>query len=141
MVEVGTTSARASTGIVKSPAERVLHHQLLQLKIGLGNRQSLLVGSDRALRAHRFNGSKTADFDLFLGIGERLLRECQRFFLHPLVLVSVDEIPVHIFDLVDGSENLQAESYVREFTVVFGDANEAGIGRLIRNPAKGAASV
>ena len=100
------------SGIMKGPAERVLHDQLLQLKVGLGHRQSLLVRSHGAFRAHRFNRRQTADFDLFLRVGQCLLGECQRFFFHSLIFVGVDKIPIHILDLIHGGDDLQPESHV-----------------------------
>ena len=123
------TSACRKHGIVQRAAERVLHEQLLQLKVGLSHRHSLLVRGHGALRAYRFNGGETADFNLFLGVGKRLLGKRQRFFFHALVLVGIDEIPVHVLDLIDGGDNLQAESHVGKFAVVFGDADEASVGR------------
>ena len=62
-------------GIVQSTAERVFHDQLLQLKIGFGHRQGLLVRGHRALRTHRFNGRKAPDLHLFLRVRQCLLGE------------------------------------------------------------------
>ena len=113
--------------IAQSAAERILHQQLLQLQVGLCHGQGLLVLRDGALRADDFDGRQAADFHLLLGVGERLLGEGQRFFLHAHVLVGIDQIPIHVFDLVDRGDDLQAEGDVGEFAVVLGDANEARV--------------
>src|SRR6202049_3803809 len=116
-------------GIMESPAECVLHDQLLQLKIGLGNGDSLLVRGHGALRAYCLNRRETADFDLFLGVGECLLGKSQRLFFHPQILVGIHQIPIHVFDLVYRGGDLQAESDVGQLTIVLGDANEASVPR------------
>ena len=67
------------------------------------------------------------DLRLLLGIGQRLLRIGQRFLLHAHVFVGIHQIPIHIFDLVDGGDDLQAEGDVRNFTIVLGDADETQI--------------
>ena len=89
----------------------------------------MLVLRDGALCADHFDGRQAADFDLLLGVGERLLGESQRFFLHANVLVGVDQIPVHGLNLVDRGNDLQAEGHVGKFAVVLGDADEASVGR------------
>ena len=115
--------------IVQRAAQRILHEQLLQLKVGLRHGERLLVRGYGALCAYRFDGSETADVDLLLSVGQCLLRKRERFFFHSLVLVGIDEIPVHVLDLIDGSGNLQPESHVGKFAVVAGDADEASVGR------------
>ncbi len=93
------------------------------------SRHQLLILRDGALRAHGFDGSQAADLDLLLRIGKSLLGKSQRFILHASVLVSVDQVPIDVFDLVDTIDDLQAEGDVGKFAIVFGDANEAGVGR------------
>ena len=115
--------------IFDAAAERVLHQQLLQLQIVLRHDQVLLVGGDRALRAHDLNGRHGADLRLTLGIVESLLRIGQGFLLHPHILVGIDQIPIHVFDLIDGGDDLQAEGNVGDFAVVLGDADEARVGK------------
>src|ERR1700733_13153484 len=45
------------------------------------------------------------------------------------MFVGVDQIPVDVFDLVYGVDDLQTESHIRKFAIVFGDANETRIRR------------
>ena len=98
--------------IAQGAAERILHEQLLQLQVGEGNRQGLLVLRHRALGAHHFDGGQAANLDLLLGIGESLVGESQRFLLYANVLVRVDQIPVHGLNLINGRNDLQTEGYV-----------------------------
>ena len=129
MVEVGITSAPASTRIVQRAAERVLHEQLLQLQVGLGDCQCLLVLARRCSgRAPTSIGARLPISTCFL-VSERVFSaERQRFLLHARVLVGVDEIPVHVLDLIDGRDDLQAESHVAKFAIVLGDADETVLG-------------
>ena len=60
------------------------------------------------------------------------LREGQLFLLNPDVLVGVHQVPVHVFDLVDGGHDLQAEGHVGDFTIILGDPNEA----IVRGESK-----
>ena len=66
---------------------------------------------------------------LLLGIGQRLLCVGESFLLHSYVFVGVDQIPIHILDLIDGGDDLQAEGDVGNFTIVLGDADEAHVGK------------
>ena len=91
--------------------------------------EALLIGGYRTLRPHHLDGRQCADLHLLLRIGEGLLGKRERLFLHPYIFVGVHQVPVHVFDLVDGGDNLQAEGNVGNFAVVFGDVNEARIGR------------
>ncbi len=106
--------------IVKCAAERVLHDQLFQLQVRLRNRQCLLIGCDRALCPHSFNRREATDLHLLLGVRKGLLREAQRFLLHPQIFIGIDQIPIHVLDLIDGGDDLQAECYIGKFTVVLG---------------------
>ena len=67
------------------------------------------------------------DLGLTLGIIERFLAIGQRFLRHAHVFVGVDEIPIHVLDLIDRGDDLQAKSDVGNLAVVFGDANEAHV--------------
>ena len=78
--------------------------------------------------SHDFDGGECTDFHLLLVVTEGLLREGKSFFLHADVLVGVDQVPVNIFDLVDGGDYLQAEGHVAALAVVLRDVNEAQIG-------------
>ena len=119
----------AGQGLVaQGAAERVLHQQLLQLKIREGDGQQLLVLGRCALRAHDLDGRKAADLHLLLGVGKRFVSESQRLFLHADVLVGVDQVPVHGLDLVDGGNDLLVEGHVGKLAIVFGDADKAGVG-------------
>ena len=108
-------------------AERVLHQQLLQLKIGQRQGQGLLIGGDCALCPDHFDRREGPDFHLLLIVGERLLGESQLLLLNPDVLVGVHQVPVHVFDLVDGGGDLQPESHIGNFTIVLGNLNVAGV--------------
>ena len=57
--------------------ERILHQQLLQLQVGLGDDQVLLPGSDGGLSARDLYGSQGPDLDLLLVVRERFLSEGQ----------------------------------------------------------------
>ena len=61
---------------------------------------SLLILGDSALCADHFDRRQAADLDLFLGVGKSLFRESQRLILNAGVFVSVDQVPVHVFNLV-----------------------------------------
>ena len=87
-----------------------------------------MIAGHGALRANHFDGGEGPDLDLFLGVGERLLREGEVLLLHFHVFVGVDEVPVHVFDLVDGGDGLQAERHIGNSAVVLGDLNETGVG-------------
>src|SRR6202034_663114 len=113
--------------ILKTARKRILHQQLFQLQIGLRERHQLLILSDGALSAYGFDWRQAADLDLLLRIRKRLLGKRQRLILHAGVLVGIDQIPVNVFDLIDGINDLQTERYIGEFAIVFGDADEAGI--------------
>ena len=84
----------------------------------------MLIGSHGAFGAHHFDGRQGSDFHLLLVIGERLVRQGQRVLLHFDVLVSIHQVPVHVLDLIDGGDHLQAERDVGNLAVVFRDANE-----------------
>ena len=72
-----------------------------------------------------FDGSQAADFNLLLGIGESLVGESKRFFLHARVFVGVNQIPVHRLNLIHSGNDLQAEGHVRKLAVILGDEEEA----------------
>ena len=114
--------------VAQGAAERVLHEQLLELQVGSRNCQSLLVLGDGALCPDDFDRRQAADLHLFLGVGQRLLRKCQGFLLHANIFVSVNQIPIHRLNLIHRRNDLQAESHIRKFTVVLGDAEETGVG-------------
>jgi len=113
--------------VFNAAAQRVFYQQLFQFQVVLRQDQVLLVGRGRTLRTHYLNGRHGSDLRLLLGIGQRLLRIGQRFLLHAHVFVGIHQIPIHIFDLVDGGDDLQAEGDVRNFTIVLGDADETQI--------------
>ena len=79
---------------------------LLQLQVVLGDDQILLAGVYGALRADDLDRRHGPDLGLTLGIIERFLGIGQRFLLYAHVFVGVDEIPVHVFDLIDGGDYL-----------------------------------
>ncbi len=111
----------------KSAADRILHQQLLQLKIGQRHGQGLLIGGDCSLRPDHFDRRQGPDFHLFLGVREGLLSESQLLLVDPDVFVGVYQVPIHVFDLVDGGRDLQAERDIGNFTVVLGDLDEASV--------------
>ena len=113
--------------IFNAAAERILHQQLLQLQIVLRQDQVLLIGRNRALRTHHLNRRRSAHLCLPLGIIQRLLTISQCLLLHAHVFIGIHQIPIHIFDLVDRSNNLQAEGHVGNLAVVLGDVNEAQV--------------
>src|SRR5450432_552904 len=119
--------------IFDAAAERVLHEQLLQLKIVLRHNQILLIRGDRTLRAHHLNRRHRPDLRLALAVVQSLLRVGQRLLLHADVFVSEDQIPVHVLNLVDGGDYLQAESNVGNLAVIFGDANESSVGQRAKS--------
>ena len=86
-------------------------------------------GRDRALRADHLNRRRGADLCLALRIVKRLLRVRQSFLLHAHILEGIDKIPIHVFDLVDGGNDLQAEGDVGDLAVILGDADEARVGQ------------
>jgi hypothetical protein len=55
------------------------------------------------------------------------LREGQSFLLHPHVFKCVDQVPVQVFNLIDGGDHLQAKGYVGNLTVVFRNADETRV--------------
>ncbi len=115
--------------VLDAAAERVLHEQLLQLQVVLSHDQVLLVGGDGALRAHDLNGSYGSDLCLPFGVIQRFLGVGQGFLLHANILVGVHQIPVHVFDLVHGGDDLQTESDVGNLAIVPGDADKARVGQ------------
>ena len=115
--------------IFNAAAERVLHQQLLQLQIVLRHDEVLLTGGHCALRAHHLNGRHGADLCLALCVFERFLRVSERLLLHADVFVGIDQIPIHVLDLVDGGDDLQAKSDIGDFAIVFRDANESRVGK------------
>src|SRR5215471_18460728 len=118
MTEVGITSASASTG-----------SSMLRLQVVLSHYQILLAGGYRALRADDLDRGHGPDLGLTPGVIERFLAIGQRLLLHAHVFVGVDQIPVHVLDLIDRGDDLQAKSHVGNLAVVFGDANEAHVGQ------------
>ena len=101
----------------------------MQLQIRLRHSQSLLIGSYGALSAHHFDGGESANLNLLLGVRKSLLRESQRLILHPHVFIGEHQIPVDVFDLVNGSDNLQPECDVGNFPIILGNPDKPGIGR------------
>ena len=69
------------------------------------------------------------DLRLAFGVFQRLLRIGERLLLHANIFVGEHQIPVHVLDLVDRGEDLQAEGDVGNFAVVLGDADEACVGQ------------
>src|SRR5208337_1684144 len=51
----------------------------------------------------------------------------QRLLLDSHVLIGVDQVPIQVFDLVHGGDDLQAESHVGDLAVILGDADEARV--------------
>ena len=98
------------------------------MQVVLRDDQVLLIGGDGALRTHDLNGRRGPDLSLAFGIFQSLLRIGERFLLHANVLVGEYQIPVHVFDLVDSREHLQAEGYVGDFTVVFCNPDKPCVG-------------
>ena len=98
------------------------------MQVVLSDDQVLLVGGDGALRTHDLDGRNGADLGLALGVFESFLRVGQRFLLHANILVGVDQVPIHVFDLVDGGDDLQAEGYVGNLAIVPGDADKTRVG-------------
>ena len=82
---------------------------MLQLKVGLRNRKLLHIARDCALRPHHFDRRQSADFYLFLGVGECLLSECQRLLLDADVFIGVHQVPIDVFNLIDRGDYLQAK--------------------------------
>ena len=99
------------------------------MQVGQCQRELLLIAGHRALRPHRFDGSQSADFHLLLRVGKRLLREGQGLILHPHVFVREHQVPVDVFDLVHGGNNLQTKSHVGNLAVILRDADKARVGR------------
>ena len=64
---------------------------------------------------------------LLLVVGKGLLSESQLLLLNPDILVSEDQVPVHVFDLVYRGRDLQAEGHIGDLTVVLGDLDEASV--------------
>ena len=93
-------------------AECILHQELLQLKVGQRHGQGLLIGGDCALRPYHLDRREGPDFHLLLIVRKCFLGESQLLLLHPYVLVGEHQVPVHVFDLVDGGGDLQAESHI-----------------------------
>src|ERR1041385_419502 len=118
----------SENGIFNAAAERVLHEQLLQLKIILRDDQILLIGGDRTLSAHHLNWRHRADLGLALAVVEGFLRISQRFLLHAYIFVGKDQIPIHVLDLINGSNYLQTERDVRNLAVILRNANETSVG-------------
>ena len=115
--------------IVNAAADRILHEQLLQLQVVLRDDQVLLVGGNDALRTHHLNRRHGAHLRLSFRVFQGLLRIGERLLLHANIFVGEHQIPVHIFDLIDRGDDLQAEGNVGNLAVVLGDADEARIGQ------------
>ena len=98
------------------------------MQVVLGNDQVLLSGCDRALRADRLNRRRGSDLRLSLRILKRLLRVGESLLLHAHVLEGIDKIPVHVFDLIDCRNDLQAEGDVGDLAVILRDADESRVG-------------
>ena len=91
--------------------------------------QILLVCCDGVLRANRFDWGKSADLNLLLGIRQSFLRESERLLLNSDVLEGINEVPVEVFNLIRGGDDLQTKGYIGYFTVVFCDSYEPVIGQ------------
>ena len=76
--------------IDQRPAEGIFHQQLLQLKVGLGKGQLLLVGRNRTLRANHLNWCQRAYLNLFLVVGKCFLRKRERLICNPNILIRKD---------------------------------------------------
>ena len=70
-----------------------------------------------------------SDLDLLLVIGERFVGEGEGVLLDFHILVGVDQVPVNVFDLVDGGDHLEAERDVGELAVILRDDDEATVGK------------
>ena len=62
------------------------------------------------------------ELELLLVVGEGLVGVCQRALLDLLILIRANEIPVDVFDLGVGSDDLGFEREVRELQILFGNA-------------------
>ena len=102
---------------------------MLKLQVVLGNDQVLLIGRESALRADYLYRRHGPYLCLSPGVIESLLGVSHRFFLHADVLEGINQIPIHVFDLIDRGDHLQPKGDVRNLAVVFSDADEAGIGQ------------
>src|SRR5271169_312177 len=115
--------------IFDAAAKRVLHQQLLKLQVVLRQNQVLPAGGERAFGTDNLNGRHGADLGLALSIVERLLLVGEGLLLHADIFIGVDEIPVDVFNLIDGGDDLQAEGDVGNFPVVLGNADKASVGQ------------
>src|ERR1700730_3443164 len=73
------------------------------------------------------NRWKSSKLYLFFVVLKRPLSERQGLLLNFYIFIAVYQIPIKIFDLIDGRDDLQAESHVRDFTVVPGDLDIAPV--------------
>ena len=96
------------------------------MKSSLSHSQRLLIRGHYALRTHNFDRRQGANLHLLFIVGERLLRQGQRFLLHLHVLVGIDQVPINILDLIHRGDYLQTKSDIGDFAVVLGNANESG---------------
>ncbi len=74
------------------------------------------------------NWRQAADLHLLLSVGKCLLGKSEGLFLHADVFVGEYQVPIDVLNLIQRIDDLQAESDIGEFAVVFRDADEASVG-------------
>ena len=82
----------------------------------------------RTLRLHHGNRRQGTDLHLLFRVRQRLVGQFERPLLHLDVLVSVDQVPVDVFDLRHRGHDLQTERDIHNLAVVARDADPAQVG-------------
>ena len=108
--------------------QRVLQAIQFEPQGGAGDGEVAFGSGDCGLIGHDLQGGNCLELELLLIVGQSLVGEAQRSLLDLLVLIGIDEIPVDIFDLGDGGDDLLLKDEVGDLGVLFGDADPALVG-------------
>jgi len=98
------------------------------LELGFGDGEVLLAVSDFAFIFEYVEGRNCLQVQFLSGGIERLVGEVQRCTLDLLIFVGANEVPVHICNLRDRANDLQLKGLVRNFLIIFGNAEITQVG-------------
>ena len=120
--------------------DRVLHQQLLKLKIGLRQEQVLIGARDSASRLRQGDRSQGSDFDLLLS-SESVFSASSKARCSPSHSRSVDQVPVNVLYLRNCRNDLVAKGNVFNLPVITRDADPAQVRDRTRLPVARADAV
>src|ERR1700677_371226 len=112
-------------GRVVGSGEIVLNQQLVVPQRGLGDGKVALAGGNRRLVFHDLQRRNVLQLQLFLVVDQGLIGVFQRPGLHLHVLISVDQIPIQVFGVGYGGDDLLLKGEIGGLHVSFGNVDVA----------------